>query len=497
MKIFRFKKNGASLLLATLLAACGGGGGGGGAPLSGTELKLDSPTMVTEVDGVLRPFVTPVGAPSPDPVYRDVTNPASVTADVSTLEQQLTNSATNSLKQLGVDSLVTVSVKTETSAEVANKVLAGIEVNPTININNRSCAIETNVIYDPQVPRAVIESVKNQINATGGDLSQFVTPPNVRQYFYSWLYVPGSVVYNEQSRTATTRFVSTGMTCEEWRSISLNNFYGNVNFSWRAFVGPVAGAVTAAVIRLGLPAAVGIVQPELVTGAVWAGACFGPAVGSVVSTVIQKAPLEGIFSGAVSWCFSGLTQQAVLAKVVAYFGPVANTAAQAVPSVAAEAAAAAAQGVQMTEAAASGVTGVASLGGFASGNQFFQPSVGGMLVAGKFRSQDDVNRMDRNSQRNTLIVEMYNRTKNGVSYYQSLNDDALAGQAALLVALRAQRFRTDADLKLMNNHDIRNTTIVEVNKRTGALYGASRSISELQKLSNLTLAKFALGSHQP
>jgi hypothetical protein len=506
MKKFRFEKYGASLLIATLLVACGGGGGGGGDPLSGTELKLDSPTLVTEVDGVLRPFVIPVGAPSPDPVARDTSNPdpvvrdapnpASVTADESTLAQQLTNSATNTLKQLGVDSLITVSVKTETSEEVENEVMAGIVMNPNNNINNRnrSCTIEHKLKYDSSFPPRAIQNVKDQINATGGDLSKLVTPENVRQYFHSWLYVPGSVVYDERSRTATARFVSRGMSCEEWNSTHL---YGYVPL-WRIITGFAVGGITAVTIRLGLPAVVAVFQPEFEPLAVSVSGCLAPGVGSLVAGLIMQIDHRILAGGAATWCVANLSVT-YIPKIIAFLRPAAVAAAADLPgaAVAAGAAGVIEQSVQMTEAAFSGVSGVSSIGGFGSGNPFFQPSVGGMLVAGKFRSQDDVNRMNSNDQRNTLIVEMYNRTKNGVSYYQSLNNDALAGQAALLVALRADRGRTDEQLKAMSTDDMRNTVIVAVNYRTGPFYGSSRSISELQKLSNISLAKMLLWSNQP
>jgi hypothetical protein len=113
----------------------------------------------------------------------------------------------------------------------------------------------------------------------------------------------------------------------------------------------------------------------------------------------------------------------------------------------------------------------------------WEESVGGMLLAGKFRSRDEVNKMSSEDRRNTLITELANRTKDAVSYYQSLNDTNLAGAGALLVSLRESRSRTDPQIKTMSADDMRNTVIVEVNVRTG------RSIRDLQALSNMNLAK--------
>jgi hypothetical protein len=113
----------------------------------------------------------------------------------------------------------------------------------------------------------------------------------------------------------------------------------------------------------------------------------------------------------------------------------------------------------------------------------WEESVGGMLLAGKFRSRDEVNKMSSEDRRNTLITELANRTKGVVSYYQSLNNTDLAGAGALLVSLRESRSRTDQQIKTMSASDMRNTVIVEVNVRT------NRSINDLQALSNMNLAK--------
>jgi len=132
------------------------------------------------------------------------------------------------------------------------------------------------------------------------------------------------------------------------------------------------------------------------------------------------------------------------------------------------------------------IAGLQRIYGFRSHPIAWEESVGGMLLAGKFRSREQLDRMSREDRRNTLITELAGRTKDAVSYYQSLNDTNLAGVGALLVFLRETRSRTDQQIKTMSADDMRNTVVVEVNVRT------NRSISELQALSNMNVAKLVL-----
>ena len=54
--------------------------------------------------------------------------------------------------------------------------------------------------------------------------------------------------------------------------------------------------------------------------------------------------------------------------------------------------------------------------------------IGDVLIAGQFRSPADVNNMSHDGQRNTLIVEMANRSTQ--SNLQSFDDYTLAGMGA-------------------------------------------------------------------
>jgi hypothetical protein len=109
----------------------------------------------------------------------------------------------------------------------------------------------------------------------------------------------------------------------------------------------------------------------------------------------------------------------------------------------------------------------------------------GVLLVGKFRTQQQLNGMSADGQRNTLITELVGRTKNTVGYYQSLNDFDLAGVGALLVHLRETGSRTDQQIKTMSADDMRNTVIVEV--------GAQKNCGlNLQELSNIDVVKLEL-----
>ena len=113
--------------------------------------------------------------------------------------------------------------------------------------------------------------------------------------------------------------------------------------------------------------------------------------------------------------------------------------------------------------------------------------IGGVLLVGKFRTLQQLNKMFPDDQRNTLITELAGRTKDKVGQYQSLKDPDLAGAGALLVYLRDTGSRTDQQIKEMSADDMRNTVIVEVGAQTG------QGSSTLQALSNMDLIRLVLG----
>jgi hypothetical protein len=109
----------------------------------------------------------------------------------------------------------------------------------------------------------------------------------------------------------------------------------------------------------------------------------------------------------------------------------------------------------------------------------------GVLLAGKFRTQRQLNDMSHDDMRNTLIVELTNRTNQ--NNYQGYDNDTLAGIGAVLVYLRVSGIRDDAALKAMSADDLRNTLITVLAAETGQGLG-------LQALSNMDLVLVGLGS---
>jgi hypothetical protein len=109
----------------------------------------------------------------------------------------------------------------------------------------------------------------------------------------------------------------------------------------------------------------------------------------------------------------------------------------------------------------------------------------GVLLAGGFRTQRQLNLMTPDNMRNTLIVEMTARSKQ--NDYQRYDNETLAGMGAVLVFLRRNGLRDDAALKQMTADDMRNVLIVEL----GAQTGLGR---ELQGYPNLQLVQIGLGS---
>jgi hypothetical protein len=109
----------------------------------------------------------------------------------------------------------------------------------------------------------------------------------------------------------------------------------------------------------------------------------------------------------------------------------------------------------------------------------------GILLAGNFRTQHELNKMSHDDQRNTLIVELaaHSNQRN----FQAFNDATLEGMGAVMVTLRGARIRDDNALKGMSADDQRNTLIVEMDSQTQL--GTRR----LQGLGNMDLVLAALG----
>src|SRR6185436_1614037 len=115
----------------------------------------------------------------------------------------------------------------------------------------------------------------------------------------------------------------------------------------------------------------------------------------------------------------------------------------------------------------------------------------GVLLAGKFRTQQGLNTMSREDQRNTLIVELSGRTNQPVAHFQAMNDATLAGAGAALVFLREGKIREDGVLKSMSDDDQRNTLIVEIAGQTHL------PIPVLQSMGSIDLVGKAFDSTSP
>ena len=111
----------------------------------------------------------------------------------------------------------------------------------------------------------------------------------------------------------------------------------------------------------------------------------------------------------------------------------------------------------------------------------------GVLLAGKFRTQRELNTTSHNDHRNTLIVELTNRTNQPVGHYQAMDDATLTGAGAVLVVMREARMRADSAVKAMSDDDLRNTLIVEIAAASGL------SSVHLQSLTNIDLVLTGLG----
>ena len=110
----------------------------------------------------------------------------------------------------------------------------------------------------------------------------------------------------------------------------------------------------------------------------------------------------------------------------------------------------------------------------------------GVLLAGKFRTQHEVNGMSSEDQRNTLIVELAGRTSQSGAHFQAMDDFTLAGAGAVYVFLREARIRTEQQLKSVSDDDQRNILIVEIGAQTGLG-------SRLQGLRNMDIVRLGLG----
>jgi aerolysin toxin len=113
-------------------------------------------------------------------------------------------------------------------------------------------------------------------------------------------------------------------------------------------------------------------------------------------------------------------------------------------------------------------------------------TVRGLLIAGHWRTEAELNSMTTDNKRNTLIVVLTTITNQSVSYFQSLDDNTLIGKAAIAVFLLEAGLVHEAWLKAHKDDDARNALIVQLNMKT------DRPIKELQGKSDRELVVLGL-----
>lgn len=110
----------------------------------------------------------------------------------------------------------------------------------------------------------------------------------------------------------------------------------------------------------------------------------------------------------------------------------------------------------------------------------------GVLLAGGFRTEDELNRTSTENKRNTMIVECAAHTNQSVPYFQGKSDGDLVGKLATSVFLKEAEIHDREALHQMSDDDQRNTLIVVNNMRT------DRPIAELQGKNNKELVQIGL-----
>jgi hypothetical protein len=73
----------------------------------------------------------------------------------------------------------------------------------------------------------------------------------------------------------------------------------------------------------------------------------------------------------------------------------------------------------------------------------------GVLLAGKWRTEEELNHTSTENKRNTLIVEMAAHSNQNAGHFQAMNDEQLIGVGAVAVFLRKAKIRDDVGLKTM------------------------------------------------
>src|SRR5215469_1800232 len=113
-------------------------------------------------------------------------------------------------------------------------------------------------------------------------------------------------------------------------------------------------------------------------------------------------------------------------------------------------------------------------------------TVRGVLIAGHWRTEAELNNMTTDNKRNTLIVALTTITNQSVPYFQSFDDNTLVGKAAVALFLLQAGLYDEAWLKTHTDDNERNTLIMQLYMKT------DRPVHELQGKNNGELVVLGL-----
>jgi hypothetical protein len=119
-------------------------------------------------------------------------------------------------------------------------------------------------------------------------------------------------------------------------------------------------------------------------------------------------------------------------------------------------------------------------------NFTIEMTVRGVLMAGKWRTEEELNHIPTNDKRNTLIVELTKHTNQPAGYFQGFDDHALVGKAATAVLLQEASILNVDELQKLSDDDQRNMLIVQNNNHLDTPVG------ELQGKNNYELVQLGL-----
>ncbi len=121
----------------------------------------------------------------------------------------------------------------------------------------------------------------------------------------------------------------------------------------------------------------------------------------------------------------------------------------------------------------------------ANGKSDFALTLDGVLLAGGFRSLEALVKMEPESKRNTLIVEMSKHSDQPVGHFQGCDNEALVAKAAVAVFLIKAGLADATQLKRQSDETQRKTLI---NANPGH---TKRSVHDLGKMTNRELVRLA------